>query len=515
MGTSSHRRTASTRTKVVGAVVAAAIIGGTAFALTGTAQAAAVGAAYTRTSAWTGGYTGQYVVTNETTTAQTDWTLEFDLPAGTTVGSLWNGEHTVSGRHVTVKPASWNRQLGPGQSVTVGFVTSAAGVAGDPTGCLINGAACSAGGPAPTPSGRPTEQPTATASPSATATATVKPTATASPSATATATVQPTPTATATATATTAPTPTPTATATGAPVTAARYAPYVDTSLYPTYDLLATADATGVKEFNLAFITSGGACAPLWGGVTDLANDKVAAQIGALRAKGGDVRVSFGGAAGHELALNCSTSSALAAAYGKVIDQYKLTKVDFDVEGAALPDTAANTRRSQAIAQLQKAHPGLNVSFTLPVMPEGLTQPGVALLADAKKNGVRVDAVNIMAMDYGPAYSADMGTYAIQAATATQAQVKGVLGLSDAAAWKAVAVTPMIGVNDVTSEIFTVDDATQLVDFAKSKGIGWLSMWSSTRDKQCASGAVNWADATCSSILQQPLAFTKAFAAYK
>ncbi|MFB7589638.1 cellulose binding domain-containing protein [Streptomyces sp. NPDC056169] len=518
MGTSSHRRRASTRTKVVGAVVAAAIAGGTAFALGGTAQAAAVGAAYTRTSAWAGGYTGQYVVTNETTTTQNDWTLEFDLPAGTAIGSLWNGEYTVSGGHVTVRPASWNKQLAPGQSVTVGFVTSAAGAAGDPVDCLINKAACSVGGPAPTPSGRPTEQPTATASPQPTATATATATASPKPTATATATVKPTPTPTPTATATATVKPTPTPTATGGPApepTAAKYAPYVDTSLYPTYDLLATADATGVKEFNLAFITSGGSCAPLWGGVTDLANDKVAAQIGALRAKGGDVRVSFGGAAGHELALNCSSSSALAAAYGKVIDQYKLTKVDFDVEGAALPDTAANTRRSQAIAQLQQTHPGLNVSFTLPVMPEGLTQPGVALLADAKKNGVRVDAVNIMAMDYGPAYSADMGTYAIQAATATQAQVKGVLGLSDEAAWKAVAVTPMIGVNDVASEVFRVDDATQLVDFARSKGIGWLSMWSSTRDKQCAAGAVNYADATCSSILQQPLAFTKAFAAYK
>ncbi|MEK9521829.1 cellulose binding domain-containing protein [Streptomyces venezuelae] len=501
MGTSSHRRRASVRTKAVGAVVAAAVVGGAAFALTGTAQAASVGAAYTRTSSWTGGYTGQYVVTNETSAAQTDWTLEFDLPAGTTLGSLWNAEHTVSGRHVTVKPADWNKRLAPGGSVTVGFTTSSAGQAGDPAGCLINKAACSAGGPAPTPSGRPTTTapaPTATPKPTATATTSPRPTATAT-------TAPSTPTAT----------PTPTPTATGAPATAARFAPYVDTSLYPAYDLLATADATGVKEFNLAFITSGGSCAPLWGGVTDLANDRVAAQIGALRAKGGDVRVSFGGAAGHELALNCSSASALAAAYGKVVDQYRLTKVDFDVEGAALPDTAANTRRSQAIAQLQKSHPGLNVSFTLPVMPEGLTQPGVDLLADAKRNGVRVDAVNIMAMDYGPAYSADMGTYAVQAATATQAQIKGVLGLSDAAAWKAVAVTPMIGVNDVVSEVFRVDDATQLVDFAKSKGIGWLSMWSSTRDKQCPGGAVNHADATCSSILQQPLAFTRAFAAYR
>ncbi|MEU3397686.1 cellulose binding domain-containing protein [Streptomyces filamentosus] len=513
MGSNAHRRRAGGRTKAVVAVVAAAITGGAVLALTGTAQAAAVGAAYTRTSSWTGGYTGQYVVTNETSAVRSDWTLEFDLPAGTVIGSLWNGDHTVSGRHVTVKPASWNRTLAPGQSVTVGFVTSAAGQAGDPTGCLIDKAACSAGGPAPTPSGRPTT--TATTAPKPTASATTAP----KPTATATATAKPTPTATATTTAppkpTPTPTPTPSPTSTGSPAAAAKFAPYVDTSLYPAYDLLATASATGVKEFNLAFITSGGSCAPLWGGVTDLGSDKVAAQIGALRARGGDVRVSFGGAAGHELALNCANAADLAAAYGKVVDRYGLTKVDFDVEGAALPDTAANTRRSQAIARLQKDHPGLNVSFTLPVMPEGLTQPGVSLLADARRNGVRIDAVNIMAMDYGPAYGADMGTYAIQAATATQAQLKGVLGLSDAAAWKAVAVTPMIGVNDVTTEVFKVDDATQLVDFAKSKGLGWLSMWSSTRDKQCPDGAVNRADATCSSVLQQPLAFTKAFAAYR
>jgi hypothetical protein len=492
MGSSTHRRRASVRTKAVGAVVVTAVIGGAAIVLTGTAQAAAVGAAYTRTSTWDGGYTGQYVITNETGETRTDWTLEFELPAGTRISSLWNGEHTVDGQQVTVKPASWNKSLAPGASVTVGFVTSASGKAADPTACLIDEIKCSVDdGATPQPSGRPTEQPT----PTPTATPTQKPT--------------PAPTATAT------PTPTPTPTGTPKPGGAARYAPYIDTSLYPAYDMLDTAAKTGVKEFNLAFITSGGSCAPLWGGVTDLANDKVAAQIGDLRAKGGDVRVSFGGAAGHELALNCSSADDLAKAYGKVIDTYKLTKVDFDIEGAALPDTAANSRRSQAIAQLQKSHPGLNVSFTLPVMPEGLTQPGVDLVADAKKNGVRVDAVNIMAMDYGPAYSGDMGEYAIQAATATQAQIKGVLGLSDAAAWQTVAVTPMIGVNDVVTEIFKVDDATQLVKFAESKNLGWLSMWSSTRDKQCAGGEKPAADATCSSILQEPLAFTKAFSAYK
>ncbi|MEV5949748.1 cellulose binding domain-containing protein [Streptomyces sp. NPDC051993] len=493
MGSSTHRRRASGKTKVIGGLVAAAVAGGGAFALTGTAQAASVGAAYTKTSSWTGGYTGQYVITNDSGKTLTDWTLEFDLPAGTALSSLWNGDQTVKGQHVTVKPASWDRSgLAPGKSATVGFVTTASGSAGDPTGCLINQEKCSVDtGATPQPSGRPTQAPTPKPSQSATA----KPTAKPSGSATAT--------------------PTPGKSSGSGTASGAGFAPYVDTSLYPAYDLADTADKTGVKQFNLAFVTSGGGCAPLWGGVTDLPGDKVAGQIGALRAKGGDVRVSFGGASGSELSLVCKSADELAAAYGKVIDAYKLTKVDFDIEGAALPDTAANTRRAQAIAKLQQSHPGLDVSFTLPVMPEGLTQPGVDLVADAKKNGVKVSAVNVMAMDYGPSYSGDMGDYAIQAATATQAQIKGVLGLSDGAAWKAVAVTPMIGVNDVNVETFTVADATKLVDFAKSKGLGWLAMWSGARDKQCSGGAKNSADPTCSSIVQEPLAFTKAFGAYK
>lgn len=444
---------------MIGGAVAAAVVGGGAVLVTGTAQAAGVGVAYSRTSDWSTGYSAQYVVTNNSGAVDKDWKLEFDLPSGSALGSLWNGESGVSGRHVTVKPPRWDTDgLAAGESVTVGFVVNGSG---DPTGCRMDDADCATdGNDTPTPTATPT--PTSTASPSV---------------------------------------------STG-------FAPYVDTSLHPAFDLLASAASTGVKNYNLAFVTDGGGCTPKWGGVTDLASDAVAQQIGALRAKGGDVRVSFGGASGSELATTCSSADALAAAYGKAVDAYGLTKVDFDVEGGALPNTAANTRRAQAIAKLQSQHPGLDVSYTLPVMPEGLTQDGVDLLANAKANGVEIDTVNIMAMDYGPAYSGDMGTYAEQAATATQAQVKGVLGLSDSAAWNAVAVTPMIGVNDVASEIFKVEDASQLVTFAKAKGLGGLSMWSATRDKQCPGGAKPSADATCSSIVQDAFAFSKAFAAY-
>jgi hypothetical protein len=467
-----HRRKVSGRNKAIGGIVAAAVVGGGAFLFSGTALAAGVGAAYTKTSDWSTGYTAQYVITNDTGQAKGDWTLEFDLPSGAGLSSLWNGTSTVSGQHVTVKPPSWDKDgLAAGESVTVGFVVN--GTA-DPKGCVIDGAKCSVDdGATPEPSGRPTQSPTPTSTPSASQT-----------------------------------------TGSGT-TTGAGFAPYVDTSLYPAFDLVGSATATGVKDYNLAFITDGGGCTPKWGGVTDLASDGVASQIGALRAKGGDVRVSFGGASGSELATTCSSADALAAAYGKAVDAYNLTKVDFDVEGGALPNTTANTNRAKAIAKLQQQHPNLDVSFTLPVMPEGLTQDGVNLVSDAKSNGVKISAVNIMAMDYGPSYNGDMGTYAEQAATATQAQVKSVLGLSDSAAWKTVAVTPMIGVNDVAAETFKVDDATQLVDFAKSKGLGWLSMWSATRDKQCPGGAKNSADATCSSIVQDAGAFSKAFGAYK
>ncbi|MFD4789361.1 cellulose binding domain-containing protein [Streptomyces sp. NPDC058459] len=477
---STHRRRISGRNKAIGGLVAAAVAGGGAFLVTGVAHAAGVGAAYTRTSEWSTGYSAQYVVTNDTGAAEKDWSLEFDLPAGAKLGSLWDAESSVSGQHVTVKAAKWDTDgLAPGESVTVGFVVDGAG---DPTGCRIDGSECAADPAAtPEPSGRPTEPGT----PAPTRSTPSRPD-----------------------------TPAPTASAGSGTRAAAGFAPYVDTSLFPAFDLLGTADATGVKNFNLAFVNDGGGCTPEWGGVSDLTADGVAAQIGDLRAKGGDVRVSFGGASGSELATTCGSADDLAAAYGKAVDAFKLTKVDFDVEGGALPNAAANTRRAQAIAKLQAAHPGLNVSYTLPVMPEGLTQDGVNLLADAKANGVRVDGVNIMAMDYGPGYSGDMGDYAIQAATATQAQIKGVLALSEDDAWKTVGVTPMIGVNDVATEIFKVDDAGQLVDFARSKGIGSLSMWSGTRDKACDGGTRPTADATCSSITQDEFAFSKAFAAF-
>jgi chitinase len=250
--------------------------------------------------------------------------------------------------------------------------------------------------------------------------------------------------------------------------------------------MAATAEATGVNRFALGFVVSDGSCAAEWDGTDTLDNTSLDSRLSALRKAGGDVSVSFGGQDGSELALACGSTTELAAAYATVIDRYNLTEADFDIEGTALTDTAANTRRAKAIAQIQKEATAEgrtpDISFTLAAMPDGLTRDAVAFLKNAEANGVDISSVNIMAMDYGDSYTGDMGDYAIQAATGAHTQLKSILGLSDAAAWRTLAVTPMIGVNDITTENFTVSDAGQLAAFAARKGIGRLSMWSAGRD---------------------------------
>jgi hypothetical protein len=451
-------------------------------------------ASYQGGTGWGTGYSGQYTITNPGTAAVNGWTLAFRLPGGTTLTSLWDGSYTDDDGQVTVTSDGWDATVEPGATVTVGFETASAGTAGQPGDCTINGAECQAGGSGPGAS------PTASAS--------------AAPSASATSSAAPSPAPTPSRSASLSPsgsaTPTPTSSA-GAPSGAATsFAPYVDTSLYPPFSLVSTAKATGVKQFNLAFVVSGGGggCTPEWGGVTAIGADQVASQIGALRAIGGDVRISFGGEAGSELAITCTSVSQLQAAYQQVISAYDVNKVDFDIEGAAVDNTAANARRDQALAALQAQDPGLQVSFALPVLPSGLTADGDAVLTGAVQAGVKLSAVNVMAMDYGdgaaPNPSGQMGTYAIDAATATDAQVATAMGISDDAAWSKVAVTPMIGVNDTSDEIFTAANAAQLESFAASKHLAWLSMWSAARDTECAGGAQSFASPTCSSIVQTP-----------
>jgi hypothetical protein len=304
------------------------------------------------------------------------------------------------------------------------------------------------------------------------------------------------------------------------------YAPYVDMGLWPTYDLVAAAQTHGIRYFNLAFIVADSTGQPSWGGYSEYRlgtefDAKVRTQIAGVRALGGDVVVSFGGAAGSELAQVVTNVNTLAARYQAVIDAYGLTHVDFDIEGAASADRISIDRRNEAIAILQRnaaaAGRELHVSYTLPVLPTGLTQDGVYVLQSAVARGVNIGLVNIMAMDYGdsaaPNPQGKMGDYAIAAATSLFNQLKSLYGTSktESQLWAMVGVTPMIGVNDVTSEVFDQQEARELLAFAEQKGIGMIAMWSLNRDQQNAAGKLNYVDLKSSGVLQSPFEFSGIF----
>jgi chitinase len=262
-----------------------------------------------------------------------------------------------------------------------------------------------------------------------------------------------------------------------------------------------------LKSFSLAFVTSAG-CKASWFNAFDPRLKQFADQIAAVRAAGGDVKVSFGGATGIELAQACTSVSALQAEYQAVVSAYNLKYIDLDIEGAAVADPTTIARRSTALAALQKANPGLKISLTLPVLPEGLTADGLNVIKSAKSAGVDLDLVNIMAMDYGRA-GQDYGDLAIQAVKSTKDQIKSVYGNSDAAAFRMVGVTPMLGVNDDQGK-FTQSDAKDLVAFANANHIGFVSFWELNRDKNACSGALF----QCTNVAQAPFEFSKIFAGF-
>ncbi|MFC0431419.1 chitinase [Kutzneria buriramensis] len=283
------------------------------------------------------------------------------------------------------------------------------------------------------------------------------------------------------------------------------FAPYTDMS-NSTESLLDTAIGQhGVKAFTAAFVIGQG-CDEIWGDTLPVGNDpNTDAAISKAKSEGASVIISSGGAAGEPLAWTCTDQGAIENGYQKIIDSYGVTSLDFDVEGAAVADTAAAARQMAAMKDLKAKNPGLTFSVTLAVLPSGLTQDGVNVVKAAHDAGVKIDNVNIMAMDYYDG-TQDMGQAAIQAAQHTLSQMQGVDG---SYGYGNVGITPMIGTNDDNST-FTLDDAKTVKSWADSNGIGRLAFWSINRDQSCSAFAPQ-ASPTCSGVNQSPLAFADEF----
>ena len=99
---------------------------------------------YVETSSWDTGYGGQLTIDNAGTTALDDWTIEFDLPSGTDITSLWNATMSRSGDSYTLTPPAWGGSVPAGGAYSIGFNgTSTAGADPTPQNCTLNGAPCS------------------------------------------------------------------------------------------------------------------------------------------------------------------------------------------------------------------------------------------------------------------------------------------------------------------------------------------------------------------------------------
>jgi hypothetical protein len=298
------------------------------------------------------------------------------------------------------------------------------------------------------------------------------------------------------------------------------YSPYFET--WTTDGITATANASGVRYFTLAFVetTSKTSCTLAWDGVrTDpVSGGKYLSDIASLRALGGDVVASFGGwsadQGGTEIGDSCKSVDSIFSAYRDFVTQYKLSRLDMDIEGRSLTKTDGIDRRNQAIKKLQdwaaaNSWP-LTISYTLPTSAQGLEASGLAVLQNAKTNGVRIDIVQPMVFDYYDRVTTNMGAAAQSALLGVRSQLEGVdPGQTDAQYWSRIGATIMNGIDDYPkkTEVTTLADAQSLLGFAQSKGMAVLSMWAIQRDNGNCPGVGGAND--CSGIAQPTWGFSQ------
>jgi hypothetical protein len=299
------------------------------------------------------------------------------------------------------------------------------------------------------------------------------------------------------------------------------YAPYFET--WTTDGIAATAQQSGSKYFTLAFLETLNkhSCTLAWNGSSSqtVASGRYLSDIAALRAGGGDVILSLGGwsadQGGTEIADSCTNVAQIAAAYEQAITTYNVSRLDMDVEGRSLTNTAGINRRNQAIAMVESWAAAnrrpLQFSYTIPTSASGLESSGVAILRNAATNGARIDTVNIMAFDYYDHVTTQMGAAAENAATGAVSQLHSIYpSKTTAQLWGMMGITLMNGIDDYPkkTEVTTVADAKNVEAFAHSKGVNTLSIWAIQRDNGGCPG--NGGANACSGIVQNPWDFSHA-----
>lgn len=213
-----------------------------------------------------------------------------------------------------------------------------------------------------------------------------------------------------------------------------------------------------------------------------------------------DYIISTGGQGG---VFTCSSDAGMERFVARYMSP-RLVGFDFDIE--AEQSLAQLESLITRVRHVQRKYPKLRYSFTVATHAasdgsnHSLNKTGEAVLAALRRNAVSDFVLNLMVMDYGPASKqscvvrdgrCDMGASAIQAAKNVERKYK--------VPFSQIALTPMIGVNDVLENVFTLEDGLIVAEAVQSLGMAGLHFWSLDRDKPCGE-AVSGADGNCSTM---------------
>ena len=266
----------------------------------------------------------------------------------------------------------------------------------------------------------------------------------------------------------------------------------------------------GTTAITLAF-ASGECGRETWG---DLPANAVAdANIAALNRAALPYIISTGGEGN---IFTCNSDGAMEAFVARY-ESPMLRGFDFDIEAGQTPDMIRSLLQRIKVAQMRRPH--LRMSFTVAThaasdaSQASLNAQGQQVLAAIREVKLSTYFINLMVMNYGPAQPANCVVRAGRcdmAASAAQAvqNLHNRYGVPK----EQIEVTAMLGINDVTENIFTPADATALARLVRQERLGGLHFWSLDRDGPCAGGATA-VSPTCSSLNHHDaLAFSRAFA---
>jgi len=266
--------------------------------------------------------------------------------------------------------------------------------------------------------------------------------------------------------------------------------PYVDVTQGLKPDV---PSAAGGSPRVLVWAFATGACTQeRWGTQDDAAFAKT--QVRAFVAAGQGYVISTGGEAA---GFVCDSDTDLAAFVARY-ESPQLLGLDFDIERQQTPAQIGALVRTAAA--LQRARPALRISFTLAThagsdgTQRSLNATGEQVMAALAAARLDSAIVNLMVMNYGAAdprwcvvrgaaaaARCDMGASALQAARNVH--------LKYGWPYAQMALTAMLGENDVAGNVFTLGDADLMLRGARELGLAGVHWWSQGRDRPCAAGS--------------------------